>query len=213
MSTYGICMDGNESAFSDALERAMTYAAARNERFTFVEIGMATAATTRGIVSHMRDRWCGATFDLPDGWSLHLAEAQQNLGAACGKVVSAGQDISLDDARVTVVLESAADVLASRRWTAPIHFAFIDGCHGAPCVTRDFLAIATHAAPHAYVVFHDSTPSCQGVHMQPHCQTPIDVRRALQDLGLLNQTRQNWTLVQETTAPHGITIIKQVPTT
>lgn len=208
MYTYGICMEGNEASFADAV------AASWRSDFRFVEIGMATAQTTRGIIDQVAtlgSAWRGFTFDLPDGWSMNLEQATTNLGQAIGDVVlTPGQPLNGQDGKVQVVLQSAAAVLNGPDWTQTIDFAFIDGCHGAACVMQDFAAVAQHARIGAHIVFHDTTPSCQGIHLQPHCGTPIAVRAALNTLGLYTNAVPGWLFVTETTAPHGIAIFRKV---
>lgn len=213
MSTlrYGICMEGNEEAFQRALLRGLEVAQQRPTPcgcspecdstwpYRMIEIGTASGQTTRGmadyVASYDRNHRI-VTFDIPGGWSLDphavelLAKAYPQIEAV---VRPGGGRAALDDPS----------------WRGPIHFAFIDGCHGAPCAREDFLAVERHTVPGSVVVFHDTSKSCQGIHLQPHCQTGIDVRRALTDLGLLTNTYPGWQLVEETHTPHGIAVFQR----
>lgn len=77
-------------------------------------------------------------------------------------------------------------------------YVFIDGCHGAPCVTRDFLEAEKIVRPGGIICFHDTSENCQGNHLQPHCGTGIDARAAVSDLGLLDGTNAAWEYLEET---------------
>lgn len=93
-------------------------------------------------------------------------------------------------------------------------FIFIDACHGAPCATRDFLLSEKKINPGGIICFHDTDPNCQGAHFQSHCGTGIDVRRAVEELGLLDDTRPGWKKVGETMGKfpehHGMLFVQRV---
>jgi hypothetical protein len=77
-----------------------------------------------------------------------------------------------------------------------IHFALIDGCHGCPCVMRDFLLIEEAIAIGGIVAFHDAGLDEQGTGHQPHCNEPLNVHKALVNLRLITRdfkdTRPGW---------------------
>lgn len=204
--SYGICMEGNEPAFERAIHTAIlatsedrTY---RERVLQVVEVGTASGQTARGIAEFMARElgqvdYALNTYDIPEGWSLNWSAVEQVIKdhpQVRAHVVAGGVQVAMAE---------------HGGWEGPVDFAFIDGCHGAPCATRDFLAIARHSVPGSVVVFHDSSPSCQGIHMQPHCRTPINVRKALSDLGLLTGTFKGWKLLEETNANHGITVVQR----
>lgn len=101
-----------------------------------------------------------------------------------------------------------------RTFKDPVDFCFIDGCHGKPCVTADFLGIEPLIRPGGIVCFHDTSPECQDRHFQPHCQTGIDARAAVRELGLLDDRRPGWLKFNETSGDqskggHGCLFVKK----
>jgi len=196
---YGICMEGNEPAFERALFDAhQTFIGVPT--LHLFEVGTAAAATALAMTQYMaqhRPNFLVHTVDIPGGWS-YGSEAVRTACASEFRLIA------------SVHPAGAQGTLAGPDWTHPIHFAFIDGCHGAACAAADFEAVARHTVPGSVVVFHDTSESCQGVHLQPHCQTGIQVRRALHSLGLLTGQYPDWELVEETHTPHGIAVFRRI---
>jgi hypothetical protein len=200
-------MEGNDVAFEKALARAMRDTSIFSWPFVVVEIGTASAGTTKGIAAFVEYAYGLAspqesvpyeihTFDIPDGWSFFQKDveaAQKIYPSITSHVLPGGGRAALEDPS----------------WTRRIGFAFIDGCHGAPCAKADFEAVERHSVIGTVVVFHDTNVRCQGMHLQPHCQTGIDVRNALLQLGLLNNTRPGWTMIEETNPAHGIAVFQR----
>lgn len=196
---YGICMEGNEPAFERALSTVI-HTFRSEPLLRLVEVGTAAGGTTRGIAAYLRARgvpFTLHTFDVPGGWSYHAAEVNE-IAAQYREVIP-------------IIHEGGMRTwFTTTEWEAPIHFAFIDGCHGLPCVQADFAALARWAVSGSQLVFHDTSVQCQGLHLQPHCQTGIAAREALQQLGLLDNRLPNWRLVEETDAAHGITVVQRL---
>lgn len=98
--------------------------------------------------------------------------------------------------------------------TTKAHMVFIDACHGKPCVIRDFLNAESKVHKGGIVCFHDTDPNCQGHHFQDHCQMGIAAREAVQELGLLDNTRKGWIKVAETSGQfpntHGCLFVQKV---
>lgn len=97
---------------------------------------------------------------------------------------------------IGVYLTSADVFLAGNRMT--FDYAFIDACHGKPCVIADFLGVEPLIRRGGIVAFHDTGIACQGTHPQPHCGTGIDARAAVDELGLLDGSRDGWEVYAET---------------
>jgi predicted O-methyltransferase YrrM len=192
---FGICMEGNEETFERLLERRILE---RGENpFTYLELGIGAGETlapvARKIQDFRRDSWPAwrvIGVDIPNGWSLNLPAVEQNLGELRSKA-----EIHLKPSQQFLIEDTIQNGL---------DFVFIDGCHGRWCAQADFILLHRHLNPGCVVVFHDASPQCQGMHLQPHCNTGIAVREALQTLGLLENKLPGWNFLCETDAPHGI---------
>lgn len=197
---WGLCMQGNETMFVDCLhEVSATRQAGDREPFHYVEIGFAGGQTLHAVgqvLSQLGKPFRLTGYDLADGWSLDLATAESLL-----KPTGWNYKLNTVSGRVNLLAQPKK---------LNIDLAFIDGCHGAPCVVADFIAVSAHLRPGGMVIFHDASANCQGYHMQPHCGTGIDVRAALNQLGLLENWLPGWKLVGETQADHGIAVVRFV---
>ena len=164
-------MGGNEQTFCDALEVASQDV----DHFRYLEIGLGNCGTLRAVAVFLDQ--------LGLSWEAHGVD----LPGFQGKVFNT---------KVTIhpVGSEAFLELDHKSW----HFAFIDACHGKACAMREFLAIEPWIEPGGVVCFHDTDPHCQGRHMQPHCGTGIDVRAAVEELGLLGGDRQGWEILSQT---------------
>jgi hypothetical protein len=197
----GICMAGNQSCFLGYLMLQL----ARWPDGTYLEVGVGGGHTFAPVVrairnSANRDNWKALAVDIPDGWSFDkntILEAMPDLDVSDGPWGDTGASLPGAAAVNSLVVHPrGVHGIDLGSWPA-IRFAFIDGCHGAPCVKADFEYVEKFTVPGSIVAFHDVNEECQGVHMQPHCKTPIDARRALVDLGLLGDARKGWKLLHE----------------
>lgn len=160
----GICMDGGEDEFIEAVLETM----ARFDLPLYVEIGVANGDTLKGVIESLRSIPMAASVGIELPESPFLAEMS-----------------------VPVIKGKSVDVLSNWK-LSPISVAFIDACHGKPCVMADFEAVEKHITKGGLVIFHDAGENEQGSSMQPHCGEPINVRAALDALGLLNGSREGW---------------------
>lgn len=197
---WGIAMTGCETPILTAIHDIP-----RHERFSAVEIGVAEGRTSRAIYDFLsatrKEPFEYVAVDIPEGWSLNTGAITENWR---------GRDIRLE-------LVGSESFLINRR--EPIDFLLIDGCHGYGCVSRDFVMAESKLSNGAVVVFHDTEKECQGIDIQPHCQRPIEVRRAIRNLffgGLeLDQllTRPGYVLLSDVPGcpdGRGCVIIKKV---
>lgn len=187
-------MAGNEQAFCDALDLALNSPLWNpNDQFLYYEIGVGNGDTMEAVHSWLTQRNVDHIIigvDVPD-----------YSGTACTHDV--------------IVLDKSGSEVFLSNISQRANFIFIDACHGAPCVTRDFLLAEKKIKPGGVICFHDTDHNCQGNHFQAHCGTGIDVRRAVQELGLLDDTRPGWRKVNETfgdmtKAGHGALFVQKV---
>lgn len=194
---WGLCFAGNESAFCSALDVALATA---DTTFQYVEIGIGHGDGLRAV-------------------SQYLAQQEKPFHLTGVDIASCDRN-ALNPAsyphkeHISIKLNGAANFFRNcASWQAD--FIFIDGCHGAPCVESDFLGAEKVMRSGGVVAFHDTDPGCQDIHMQPHCQTGIRAREAVEKLGLLNDTRKGWFKIGETTGDkelggHGCLFVKKV---
>jgi len=197
MNEFGFGMQGIE-------ERVLTVVRAVAVKFgevTYVEIGVGEGPTLTAIACELRDhakKWRAIGIELPNGYSfnqqkvINFAE-ERKLALDFIKPNGNIQRPRWD--QVTVYLKDSQSFL-TELWGDPIHLALIDACHGKPCVIQDFLAVEAFLVKGGLVMFHDYGFDQVG-HYQPHCVTGLDVRGAVQDLGLLSGKRKGWVFREE----------------
>jgi hypothetical protein len=180
-------------------ERILTVArdvAARFDEITYVEIGVGPGATLSAIAKTLNDshkRWRAIGIELPNGYSFSYERTLEFAALRDLKlnfITPNGSIVHPEWRAITVYFKDSQSFL-TELWQESIQFALIDGCHGKPCATLDFLALEAFMVPQGTVMFHDFGEDQRG-HWQPHCPGGLDVRGACQDLGLLNGKRKNW---------------------
>jgi hypothetical protein len=98
---------------------------------------------------------------------------------------------------VTLILKDSHSFFGEHTIAGGVHLALIDGCHGKPCVSLDFLLIEPLIVPGGYVMFHDFGADQIGQEQAPPDHCPIvGVHDACASLGLLDNTRDGWRFVQ-----------------
>lgn len=178
--------------------------ASRFDEITYIEIGVGEGATMTAIASTLRDsgkRWRVIGIELVNGYSFNQEKTETWAATRDLKLVFVNPNCSVvhpEWGAVTVYFKDSQSFL-TEHWQEPIHFALIDGCHGKPCATLDFLALEAFMVKDAVVMFHDFGDDQKG-HWQPHCPTGLDVRGACYDLGLLTNKRAGWKYHGEFTA-------------
>lgn len=183
---WGFCLgDAEKAMFCEMLDRAAT-GLAQDESLIYYEIGIGNADTMIAVHQWLSQRGVPHKIvgvDLPNYTGSATNYNFNEQGSA-----SFGE--------ISLALVGSEPFLSNVSQKA--HFIFIDACHGAPCATRDFLLAEKKIRPGGIICFHDTDPNCQGHHHQDHCGTGIDVRRAVEELGLLDDSRKGWKKVGET---------------
>lgn len=175
--SWGFCMVGNEEAFCKYLKLA--FESTELWPFRYLEIGLGDLKTFMAV------------HDFLDNTYAHQCAIEMD-----------GVDLPTwtrvpEPPRSRIVLMGSASYFASS--PDPADFIFIDGCHAHTCCVQDFLGAERIIRPGGIVCFHDVNPHIQGQEKQPHCGQPVNVRPAIEVLGLLNGTRSGWKFLEETT--------------
>jgi predicted O-methyltransferase YrrM len=171
----GILMEGGEEEFLRTVIAAMV----KFEHPHYVEVGVAYGETLYGVWMAVKGvpnaRVTGIELPTWEGWDC------------ISRFFANESEFKPNDAsRMATVLQGrSVEVLDSKEFVGPISVAFIDACHGKPCVMADFEAVEKHCEVGSIVIFHDAGAKEQGWDLQPHCQQPISVRAALHDLRLM----------------------------
>ena len=180
-------MAGNEQAFCNALDLAVLDP---KDPYIYFEIGIGNGDTMEAARQWLSGRelpYFIVGVDLPD-----YSGTVRNLG--WHQIFMNGKTEEVHPMNVSY---TGSEHFLSKSWLEA-NFIFIDGCHGSPCAKRDFLLAEKKIKDGGVICFHDTDPNCQGQHFQEHCNMGIDVRKALEDLGLLDDRRPGWTKLFET---------------
>lgn len=190
--TLGYNTKGTEDYFRSMLLKAI--ADRTTPQFRYVEIGIAEGTTLRSVAELLRHEMQRAEYqvcgiDLLDGPFFNAMQFMRSTSSFDIQIEYEGScrrepyvmDTWGRDIRILLLKGDSKRAMVS---PGCINFALIDGCHGAPCVEKDFLAIEAGMAIGGIVAFHDAGSEDQGIHFQNHCQMPINVIRALNALGL-----------------------------
>lgn len=190
--TLGIAMNGLE-------DRVLSYAKAIATQFnevTYVEIGVGEGVTLSAIASVFQSaakKWRAIGIELPNGYSFNMTATERvalERGLKLNFITPNCSIVHPPWNEVTVYFKDSQSFL-TEHWQEPIHFALIDGCHGKPCATLDFLALEAFMQRGSTMMFHDFGLDQRG-QAQPHCPGGIDVYGACYDLGLLTGKRKGW---------------------
>lgn len=131
----------------------------------FLEIGMHSGATARGIKRFLEANDCGL-----DYWAI-------DPGCLC-KILDPFPGAHITKGASEEVYESIPD---------DFDVIFVDGCHCRNHVILDTFHYSRKVKPGGFLMFHDCSPSAQGKDPQYHGpRTPefcIDVLRAFQEIG------------------------------
>ena len=190
---FGLCMEGCE-VFMEALVREVSR---RFEHPLYFEIGVAFGETLVNMTALFRDsteHWTSVGVDIPE-LKDEYQRLMASIAAACELHFIIVEKVLMNEKAapfnhgITVYLKPSQELLRDN-WTLPIHLALIDGCHGKPCVKKDFELVSQFVPKGGFVVFHDFGQDSVG-EPQAHCPTG-DTLGACADLGLLANQREGW---------------------
>lgn len=194
-------MNGNETPIEELFKQ---YLEINESDFKYLEIGAAGTVSMKAIYEIISENikhnnWEVHGLDLPNGWSLDWNEIGKFNHPLC-VYVNRIQNLARFDhlAKASLWLQSNPRKWISELKDESIDICFIDGCHGAPCVTADFKNVQSKIKVGGIVFFHDAGEQEQGTDWQGHCNENINVRKAILDLGLLENKLENWQFMHET---------------
>lgn len=206
---WGFCFKGNEVEFSRALADV---AAQFPGGMDYWEIGIGHGDTMLAADDVLCQagvpyRVTGVDVARYGGHAIQPSK----MGGRFQGVIAPEQVHGMPWKSINVCLTGSAEFL-SRVQHRPA-FVFIDACHCYECPKREFLEVEKRILPGGIVIFHDTDPWCQGRHSPQPCGGGIDVRRAVQDLGLLDGSRDGWDRIDELFGQppdsHGILIVRR----
>lgn len=198
---FGIRMNGLESPIENIVKDYLNNS--KYNEFRFLEIGSAAGATLKAIYEITKenikhDNWRIDGLDLVNGWSLDL-----NIIKEFGYPIGIYQN-GIRNPELTIYNERAFLWLENnpREWIknlndGSIDIAFIDGEHSKQEVTKDFLAVESKIKLGGQIWFHDCGVLETGTDWQPVGQEFINVRGAINDLGLWDNKYPGWEFVRE----------------
>ncbi len=169
---------------------------------TYVEVGVSDGITLSEIAKRLSETcesWRAIGIDLPDCRHETTRRHSQEKGLTFDLLRQLKGAPKWN--RVTFVLKDShsflGEVTPFNFGAVSVHLALIDGCHGKPCVSLDFLLLEPLIAPGGYVMFHDFGADQIGQAQAPPDHCPIvGVHDACASLGLLDNSRDGWRFVQ-----------------
>jgi hypothetical protein len=177
-----------------AIERAIARVRERfpNGPFRLLEVGLCWGQSSRAIAEVCASQGIPLEF-----WGIDNGRDGQ-AGAPCAS--------EPPFPGANVIVGDSAEVYF--RVPAPLHLAFIDGCHAANYVMLDALNYGDRLAVGGEIIFHDAAPRSQGkkdwqgVGPKDHPDFGTATLEALRKLGLWPEVRRtDWRLVEHAFDP------------
>ncbi len=193
---WGLSMAGCEQVIRQAVRAAL---ASTSDMVRYLEIGTARGDTFARICEQLDasgQLWEAFALDLPMGFEEAEGYVRQ---ASCLDLEAFDANTACFNGKARLVLCDSQLWLRRPGVPSPFALALIDGCHERTCAADDFVALESFMGPRAVVIFHDTAAWSQDdpTQSQPHRGQPLQVRAALDDLGLLYGTRPGWGLLAE----------------
>ena len=203
---YGIRMDGNEYDFENLISSYVSNLE-KKQQFSYLEVGIADAKTFKcvfDIAKENNKNEADLHFIGVDIKPAYISEAKV-WNATYGDELNV---ITIEDPKINydeLIKQNHANFMICEAneflknfLIREIDICFIDGCHGYECVKNNFLNVEKKIKKGGYVIFHDSGFLEQGRDYQPHCNDCINVRKAIKEVGLLDNKYDGWCYIKET---------------
>lgn len=193
----GICTAGCEGPFEFYLTE--TFKRGSGDDFTYAEVGIADGDTLLAVANmfeNVRDFCRLVGVDVPE-CPVFKEEVFVKRSGGLAQVKRVPEKVPIGLTVFLLPQGVQRPGVAEALFPSGIDFAFIDGCHGKACAKADFLSLEKSVKPGGIAVFHDACAEDQGASFQAHCGEPINVREGLRELGLLDDLRNGWRLLEE----------------
>lgn len=196
MRIFGIRTSGSE----EGLENTIKESIARFPRnWAFLEVGTAGGLSLRAIrdiaAESGHPTWFVMGTDLPDGYTFNQVELLRNFDNKIHIITDAKQSWNIHKNQAILFLIDAKHFIR-QCFNDVFQCAFIDGDHSKNAVMEDFLTLEPKIEKGGFVLFHDAGELERGSDPQPNGEG-INVRGALEELGLLENKRSGWKFVRE----------------
>ncbi len=170
-------------------------------KITYLEIGVSDGITLSEISKRLSETavsWRAIGIDLPDCRHETTRRHSEEKGLRFRLIRDFRKSFPMEWRMVTFILKDSHTFLGESAATiGDVHLALIDGCHGKPCVSLDFLLLEPLIVPGGYIMFHDFGADQIGQEQAPPDHCPIvGVHDACASLGLLDNTRDGWRFAQ-----------------
>lgn len=192
-------MDGCEEPIEQLIKERLSNT---EKEFNYLEIGVAECKTLLAVTQIILENKFNKNFtviglDLPT--CGYVMDNLTNISKKFQEI--ADFSILFDNSNVqpdtvSLILNKNPREEIIPKLNCDLDFVFIDGCHGRNCVVSDFLAIEKKVKQNGIVLFHDVGLEEQGTDWQDHCKENINVRQAVIDLGLWDETRVGWKILK-----------------
>jgi hypothetical protein len=203
---YGIRMGGNEYEFEKLFSSYISQKQ-NQETFSYLEIGIANGKTFKCISDIVKENNINDAklfflgIDVKEGYMAEAKEWHLRYGDFLNVITIENENDNYEEALKEnhanfIICE--ANKFLKNFLNREIDICFIDGCHGYECAKNNFLNIEQKIKKGGFVIFHDAGFLEQGSDYQHHCNDFINVRKAIKDIGLLDNKYQNWSYVKET---------------
>jgi|APGre2960657404_1045060.scaffolds.fasta_scaffold00761_11 hypothetical protein len=200
MKKMGIRTGGIEEAFEDTIKN---YARNSNSDFKYYEIGCAGCITLKAatdIVSECisHDNWLIEGIDLMSESSVNWQEINSVFNKTNLQIYYEGVSSFnyLKDPHTRLLLWGDPRKYSKSMPNNSLDIVLIDGNHNFENVTADFLSIEDKVKQNGLVFFHDIGVEETGTDPQAGGGF-IEVRPAVEKLGLFNGSRKGWRFLKE----------------
>ncbi len=205
MKKFGIRTQGTEVE----IESVISKHAEGKDNFIYLEIGVASCVTLKAVNDILKDscassnNWITIGLDIIGSGNVNFQEIYQNfsygelpISSEEGELLSKNE-LNIGKYNSLLVLRKNPRLWVNNIKDFGFDLVLIDACHGKPCVMADFLTIENKIKPGGLCMFHDCGTEETGTDWQGHCNENINVRNALVELGLLDNSRVGWSLIKE----------------